>query len=135
MNIFQVRLCVLPGISRIHYTNMPMKYAAILIRAAKMITFRRFYVCLCFFLSFLTTYEPLSETPPPPPGFFAYAKTKPQISCAVTAQLISDFIFAAWIVQSLYFLTFRNFKSLTIFCGCTARFVSDLVGNPEDLFS
>ena len=23
----------------------------------------------------------------------------------------------------------------TIFCGCTARFVSDLVGNPEDRFS
>ena len=29
----------------------------------------------------------------------------------------------------------RNFKLLTIFCGCTARFVSDLVGNPEDRFS
>ena len=28
-----------------------------------------------------------------------------------------------------------NFKSLAIFCGCTARFVSDLVGNPEDWFS
>ena len=26
-------------------------------------------------------------------------------------------------------------KSLTIFCGCEARFVSDLVGNPEDRFS
>ena len=25
--------------------------------------------------------------------------------------------------------------SLAIFCGCTARFVSDLVGNPEDRFS
>ena len=25
-------------------------------------------------------------------------------------------------------------KSVTIFCGCTARFVSDLVGNPEDRF-
>ena len=34
----------------------------------------------------------------------AYAKTKPQISCAVTAQLISAFVFATWIVQSLYFL-------------------------------
>ena len=29
----------------------------------------------------------------------------------------------------------RNFKPLSIFCGCTARFVSDLVGNPEDRFS
>ena len=26
-------------------------------------------------------------------------------------------------------------KALAIFCGCTARFVSDLVGNPEDRFS
>ena len=29
----------------------------------------------------------------------------------------------------------RNFKPLAIFCGCTARFVSDLVENPEDRFS
>ena len=29
----------------------------------------------------------------------------------------------------------RNFKFLAIFCDCTARFVSDLVGNPEDRFS
>ena len=28
-----------------------------------------------------------------------------------------------------------NFKPLAIFCGCTARFVSDLVGNPEDRLS
>ena len=27
-----------------------------------------------------------------------------------------------------------NFKSLAIFFGCTARFVSDKVGNPEDSF-
>ena len=32
-------------------------------------------------------------------------------------------------------LFFRNFKPPAIFCGCTARFVSDLVGNPEDRFS
>ena len=37
---------------------------------------------------------------------------------------ISAFIFATLIVQSLYFLN-----------GCTARLVSDLVGNPEDWFS
>ena len=35
---------------------------------------------------------------------FAYAKTKPQISCAVTAQLISAFVFATKIVRSLYIL-------------------------------
>ena len=29
----------------------------------------------------------------------------------------------------------RNLKSLAIFCGCTARFVSDLVGNPDDRVS
>ena len=29
----------------------------------------------------------------------------------------------------------RIFKPLAIFCGCTARFVSDLFGNPEDRFS
>ena len=29
----------------------------------------------------------------------------------------------------------RNFKLLACFCSCTARFVSDLVGNPEDRFS
>ena len=29
----------------------------------------------------------------------------------------------------------RNFKPLTIFCGCIGRSMSDLVGNPEDRFS
>ena len=29
----------------------------------------------------------------------------------------------------------KNSKPLAIFCGCTARFVLDLVGNPEDRFS
>ena len=28
-----------------------------------------------------------------------------------------------------------NFKPLVIFCGCTAQVVTDLVGNPEDMFS
>ena len=35
---------------------------------------------------------------------FAYMKTKAQISCAVTAQLICAFVFTAWIVQLLFFL-------------------------------
>ena len=30
---------------------------------------------------------------------------------------------------------FEIFKPLAIFCGCTARFVSDLIGNPEDRFT
>ena len=37
-------------------------------------------------------------------GLFAYAKTKTQISFVVTAKLISAFVFATRIVQSLYFL-------------------------------
>ena len=28
-----------------------------------------------------------------------------------------------------------QYITLAIFCGCTARFVSDLVGDPEDRFS
>ena len=35
---------------------------------------------------------------------FAYAKTKTQISFALTAKLISAFVFATWIVQSICFL-------------------------------
>ena len=65
---------------------------------------------------------------------FAYAKTKAQISCVVIAQLISAFVFATQIVQSLYFLN-TNFKSLAIFCVCTARLALDLAGIPEDRFS
>ena len=30
---------------------------------------------------------------------------------------------------------YEIFKPLAILCGCTAWFVSDLVGNPEDQFS
>ena len=36
-------------------------------------------------------------------AFIAYAKTKTQISCMVTAKLISAFVFVTQIVQSLYF--------------------------------
>ena len=45
---------------------------------------------------------------------------------AVTAKLISAFVFASRIV---HFLFFFNFKLLALFCDCTGRFVSDLVGN------
>ena len=34
-----------------------------------------------------------------------------------------------------YLSKIRDYKPLAIFCICTARFVSDLVGNPEDRFS
>ena len=66
--------------------------------------------------------------------FLAYAKTKTQISFAVTAKLIGAFVFAIRIVQFLFYLI-TNFKPPAIFCHCAARFVSDLVGNPEDRFS
>ena len=73
------------------------------------------------------------------PDFCIYAKTKKQISGAVTAQLISAFVFATRIVQSivqsLYFLNPKYFKPLVIFIDCTAWFVSYLVGNLEDRFS
>ena len=54
-------------------------------------------------------------------------KTKAQISCAVTAQLISAFVFVTYILYFLYFLN-QKFQPLAIFCGSSARFVSDLVG-------
>ena len=38
------------------------------------------------------------------PTVFAYAKTKTRISFAVTANLMSAFVFSTWIVQYLYFL-------------------------------
>ena len=44
------------------------------------------------------------------PDFCIYAKTKTQISCVVTAQLISAFVFAIRIVQSLYYLN-AKFKA------------------------
>ena len=37
-------------------------------------------------------------------GFFGYAKTKAQISCAVTAQVISAFVFATRIIQFIFYL-------------------------------
>ena len=73
--------------------------------------------------------------------FFAYSKTKAQISlvvttqlmhlCFRTAQLICTFDFKTKMVQFLYLL---NFKPLVI-CGCAAQFVSDLVGNLENTLS
>ena len=57
---------------------------------------------------------------------------------AVTAKLISAFVLATRIVQSLNFLNPKfQVSPVAIFCGYTAWFVSDrdLVGNPKDLFS
>ena len=55
---------------------------------------------------FKNAYEPRHEKT----KRFAYAKTKMQISFAVTAKLISTFVFATWMVQSLYFLN-PNFQA------------------------
>ena len=86
----------------------------------------------------------------------AKAKTKVQISFAVTAKLISAFVFATRMVQFFYFLN-ANSQPLTIFCdycqvcvgpvqnpncsfshaqaqllicGCTGHFASDIGRNP-----
>ena len=61
-------------------------------------------------------------------------ENKGQIICAVTAQLISVFVFATQIVQSppRPFLN-PNFKLLACFCGCAGWFVSDLAGNSNCL--
>ena len=42
--------------------------------------------------------------------------------------------FATQIVQSIYFLN-TKFQASSQMCGCRARFVWDLVGNPENRFS
>ena len=55
--------------------------------------------------------------------FFA----KGVISCSV-------FVFTTYTVQSLKALN-QNFKTPAIFHDCTAWFVSNLVGTPEDRFS
>ena len=52
-----------------------------------------------------------------------------------TAQLISAFVFATLIVKSLFHSYIQNFKLLACYCDCIGQFVSDLVGNPEDLLS
>ena len=62
---------------------------------------------------------------------FAYVKTKTQISCAVTAQLISVSGFATRIVQFFYFL-YTIFQTSNHLLGCTAWFVSE---PPRPFFS
>ena len=47
---------------------------------------------------------------------FAYAKTKTQISFAVTAKLISAFVFATRIVQSLFYLNPKFQASNHLLC-------------------
>ena len=60
------------------------------------------------------------------PAFYIY-KTKTQISFAVTAKLISAFVFASYIEQSLYFLN-TKFQASSPVCVGPGR-------NPEHRFS
>ena len=56
-------------------------------------------------------------------------KQRHRSASQVTAKLINAFVFATQIVQFLYFLNPKfPASNLTIFCDCTARFVSDLGG-------
>ena len=64
-------------------------------------------------------------------GFFAYAKTKTQISFAVTAKLISAFVFATRIIQFLYYLNPKFQASSHLLW----LYSPVCVGNPEDRFS
>ena len=50
-------------------------------------------------------------------------------------QLINAFVFASQIVQSLYFLNPKFQVSSYLLWLYTARFVYDMVENPEDMFS
>ena len=56
-------------------------------------------------------------------------KAKVQISRAVTGHIIGAFF---RYTDSILIPLLQNFKSLDFFCGCTARFMSELVENLED---
>ena len=73
--------------------------------------------------------EPCHEKP----CFFAYANKKVLISCSVTAKLISAFVFATQIVQSLCFLN-PKFPASSNLLWLHSLVMSDLVGNPDDRF-
>ena len=64
-------------------------------------------------------------------------KTKTQINFAVTAKLISAFVFATQthVVQSVCFLNPKSHVSSHLLWLYSPVFMSDLVGNPEDRFS
>ena len=65
---------------------------------------------------------------------FAYAKTKMQISFAVTAKLISAFVFATRIVQSLFFLNLK-FQASSHFLWLYSPVCVGPGRKPEDGFS
>ena len=85
--------------------------------------------------SWMSSYKGVSRNEPhrEKTGFFHLRKQR----FVVTAQLISTFVFRY--IDSTHYnpstSQIRNFKPLTIFSGRATRFVSDLVGNPDDRFS
>ena len=60
-------------------------------------------------------------------------KTKAQISCAVTALLISVFVFATR-VSPIPLLKSKFRASVVFSCDCTGQFVSKLVENNDCFF-
>ena len=65
---------------------------------------------------------------------FAYAKTKTQITFAVTAKLICVFVFATQIVQSLYFLN-PKFQASSYLLWLYSPVCVGPGQKPEDRFS
>ena len=63
-----------------------------------------------------------------------HEKTKAQISCALTAKLISAFVFNTQIVQSVYFLNPKFQASSYLLLLHSLVFVSDLVRNLKTCF-
>ena len=61
---------------------------------------------------------------------FAYVKTKMQISCTVPAKLISSFVFATWIVQSILYIHQKFPASSHILYGYSLLYI-----RPEHPFS
>ena len=64
--------------------------------------------------------------------FKTYANSKGADQPVHLHSLISTFVVRCLSTSSFYIQTF---KPLASFCGCTGRFVSYQVGNPEDRFS
>ena len=65
---------------------------------------------------------------------FCICENKDADQIRITAKLISVFVFATRIVQSLYFLN-PKFQVSSHLLWLYSPVVSDLVTNPEDLFS
>ena len=65
---------------------------------------------------------------------YKYEKIKAQISCAVTAQLISAFVFATSIESYLFFIN-PKFQAFTHLLSLYSSICVELIENPEDRFS